>query len=226
LIQADTPWLAPFEAWLPLPLHGLHEALNAHQGRRQFVAATQLPKGEAYESFVARSGCVPTRVNLHDAFNALVWLAEPALKEHLNALQAEAIAEHGVGPQRGPVRDAITLLDEYGAVWPDCPPAIAAAWRQRDWFAMFVTHRALWQHSRPRLVGHALLEQLHTAPRKGLTAHVLLAEPVALAPADWRTRPLFLPLPVLGVPGWWAANADPAFYDDPLVFRPLREVTA
>jgi hypothetical protein len=24
---------------------------------------------------------------------------------------------------------------------------------------------------------------------------------------------------VLGVPGWWAANEAPAFYDDPFVFR-------
>jgi len=32
----------------------------------------------------------------------------------------------------------------------------------------------------------------------------------------------FAPLPVLGIPGWWADNADPAFYDDPAVFRPGR----
>jgi len=29
----------------------------------------------------------------------------------------------------------------------------------------------------------------------------------------------FVPLPVLGVPGWWPANDDLAFYDDPAVFR-------
>ncbi|HMM24565.1 MAG TPA: DUF3025 domain-containing protein [Pseudoxanthomonas mexicana] len=28
------------------------------------------------------------------------------------------------------------------------------------------------------------------------------------------------PLPVLGVPGWWDGNADPAFYADAAVFRP------
>jgi hypothetical protein len=32
----------------------------------------------------------------------------------------------------------------------------------------------------------------------------------------------FVPLPVLGVPGWWAANEAPAFYDDVQVFRPAR----
>ncbi len=30
---------------------------------------------------------------------------------------------------------------------------------------------------------------------------------------------LLLHLPVMGIPGWCAANADPAFYDDPQVFR-------
>ena len=29
-------------------------------------------------------------------------------------------------------------------------------------------------------------------------------------------------LPVLGVPGWWDANASPDFYDDVSVFRPGR----
>ena len=28
------------------------------------------------------------------------------------------------------------------------------------------------------------------------------------------------PLPVLGIPGWWPANADAAFYQDARVFRP------
>ena len=41
--------------------------------------------------------------------------------------------------------------------------------------------------------------------------------------ADLATRALtsrdFAPLPVLGVQGWCAANADAAFYDDPAVFR-------
>jgi Protein of unknown function (DUF3025) len=32
----------------------------------------------------------------------------------------------------------------------------------------------------------------------------------------------FTPLPVLGVPGWWPANEDPAFYADVGVFRPKR----
>jgi len=215
--------LQPLAGCLPLATADAAAALNAlPSAPRRFVPADALPAGEAYEAFIARTGAVPTRHHLHDLFNGLVWCAEPVLKARLNALQAEQINERGVGAVRGPVRDALTLFDENGAVWTDCPAPIAEAWRRRDWRAMFLTHRALWAGvPPPRLVGHALMEQLATAPRKGLCAHVLLGDPLTLTPAQWATKP-FLPLPVLGVPGWWPANADPAFYDDPAVFRPLR----
>ena len=36
---------------------------------------------------------------------------------------------------------------------------------------------------------------------------------------DLLRRKAFAPLPVLGVPGWWAANEDPAFYGQTQVFR-------
>ena len=35
-------------------------------------------------------------------------------------------------------------------------------------------------------------------------------------------RRALLPLPVLGIPRWWVANEDPAFYDDAFVFRAAR----
>lgn len=220
MIDAKAPWLAPLARWLPLPLTGVAAALNAHQPARRFVLQSALPEGDAYEAFIARSNCVPTRDNAHDAFNGLLWLAEPAIKARLNALHAQAIARDGIGARRGALRDALTLFDENGAWWPDCPAPIAAAWRQRDWRAMFVTHRALWARP-PRLFGHALLEQLHAAPRKPLCAHVLLAHPLEITPEDWARKP-FVPLPVLGVPGWWPGNEAPGFYDDPAVFRPLK----
>ena len=36
---------------------------------------------------------------------------------------------------------------------------------------------------------------------------------------DLLRRKAFAPLPVLGVPGWWAANQDPTFYGQTQVFR-------
>jgi Protein of unknown function (DUF3025) len=206
-IDGSQPWLAPLAELGPQPVPV------------RFVAADALPQGEAYEAFIARTGSVPTRDNLHDHFNRLVWRRHPAIKQRLNELQAAEIAACGIGATRGALRDALTLFDENGALWPDAPPALAKALAARDWRALFVVHRALWQHHRFEVFGHALLEQLATAPRKGLTAHVLLADPLALTPAQWAHKP-FLPLPVLGVPGWWPANEDPAFYEDKQVFRP------
>ena len=189
-------------------------------GVPHFVPQSALPAGQAYEAYIHRSHQVPTRDNLHDFFNGLIWLALPALKRRLNALQATEIALRGVGAVRGPVRDALTLFDESGALL-QAPPALLAALRSRDWPALFITHRAAWAEARLVIIGHALLEKLATAPRKALTAQVLLADPLALDAAGWAAKP-FAPLPVLGVPGWWPGNELPDFYDDKTVFRPLR----
>ena len=206
-IDWSRPWLAPLAAASTQPTPVC------------FVAANALPEGEAYEAFIARTGSVPTRDNLHDHFNRLVWHRHPAIRQRLNQLQAVEIAARGVGATRGALRDALTLFDENGALWPDAPAPLAQALAARDWHALFVTHRALWSLHRFEVFGHALLEQLSVAPRKGLTAHVLLSDPLTLSPAQWASKP-FLPLPVLGIPGWWPANEDPAFYEDTQVFRP------
>ena len=133
---------------------------------------------------------------------------------------------------RGPVRNALTVLDENGALL-DAPPAIWHALLARDWLRLFVTLRPLWREARLVLFGHALLEKL-VQPRKTIVAHVYAA-PIAItsiAEADrWLANTLcvdmlarkpFAPLPVLGIPGWCAANEDPAFYGDSQAFRAPR----
>jgi hypothetical protein len=239
-------WNAPWFA--PLAQHGtavslalarglsLHDALGAQPGAAvRFVPQDRLPGGVAYEQYIFDTGQVPTRENLHDFLNALCWLRFPHTKQRLNRLQAAEIATAGVQAVRGPVRDALTLFDE-NAAWLQAPDAIWAALLARDWQALFVTHRPLWAQARLVLFGHALLEKL-VAPYKSITAHVL-REPVPLALGDdlanwdaWLATRLdaptlagkpFTPLPVLGVPGWWAANGYPEFYNDPAVFRPPR----
>jgi hypothetical protein len=236
-IDWSRPWFAPWrqrgEAIAAQAAHGgLLEALNAASdagvcvaaGRVRFVESARQPAGEAYETFVARTACVPTRNNLHDFFNALVWLKLPSWKRRLNELQAEQIAHAGVAGTRGAVRDALTLFDENAALL-QAPPDLIGALRERDWPTLFVARRELWAQARITLFGHALLEKL-TQPRKPITAHVwVLPEsadvsmPELLTPERLAGRP-FLPLPVLGVPGWWPANEDAAFYADAEVFRP------
>jgi hypothetical protein len=247
------PWLAPLcaegdalEAHLhsslrsPVSEGHVAEALNSLPAAAthpiRFVRGDAAPHGEAYEAFIGRTFQVPTRDNLHDLFNGLVWRQFPRSKMRLNALHAQAIGAVGVGAARGPVRDAMTVFDENGALLL-APPAVAAklwgALLARDWHGLLWTHRALWAQAQLVLFGHALMEQL-VSPRKPITAHVWVqpfdvmagVELDAALAADLTAQRLqskpFAPLPVLGVPGWWPANASPGFYDDPWVFRPAR----
>ena len=243
-IDAGRPWLAPLQPELGLALAHwqpgapVADVLNARIDARladphapphapapalacgalRFVPQTALPKAETYEAFIHRSAQVPSRDNVHDFFNGLVWLAQPAIKRRLNELQAAEIARAGIGTTRGPLRDALTLFDENGALL-QAPAELLAALRARDWPSLFISQRARWAEASLLIVGHALLEKLAAAPRKALTAHVLLGDPLRMSEADWAAKP-FAPLPVLGVPGWWPANEEAGFYDDPAVFRP------
>jgi hypothetical protein len=235
------PWLAPYRAMGEAAAHtALCSSVAAalQQSAKPvsaptFVPQLDLPAGQAYEAHIFQTGTVPTRDNLHDFFNGLVWLAFPETKRRLNELQAAEIARNGIASTRGPVRDALTLFDENGAVL-DAPAALWKALAARDWQSLFGTQRALWSESRLIVFGHALLEKL-TTPRKAITAHLLLLPPSsngggpqalddrALArglDADYLAQKPFVPLPVLGVPGWCADNAAADFYDDPKVFRP------
>ncbi len=232
-IDWSAPWLSPYRsigepvtqavaAGLPLI-----EALNRWTDRPpRFVDPSSWPAGEPYEAFIARTGKVPTRSNAHDLFNALMWRAHPRLKAHLNALQVEQIERVGLGAARGVVRDALTLFDE-NAAWLQAPSPVIDALRQRDWTSLFITHRRLWRDARLVLFGHALLEKL-LRPRKAITAHVWVVPLEVADPMGWLAERMtppsladkpWLPLPVLGVPGWWNPNEQSGFYDDVAVFR-------
>ena len=239
------------EAGLAVPDALNHVLRTPPAGMPRFVPAEALPTGEAYEAFIRRTGQVPTRDNLHDCFNGLVWKQFPLTKRRLNQLQSEEIERKGVGSRRGPVRDAITVFDENGALLL-APPVLWDALLARDWHRLLVVERHVWKQAQLVLFGHALMEQL-TSPRKSITAHVLIekfainefsatdlgtritgpgtsssldAVLAARLSAEGLACKPFTPLPVLGVPGWCAANEDPAFYADTQVFRPPRQLNA
>lgn len=227
------PWLLPYLPVARAVLGGAGSVASALEAAREefdcpvnFVEHTALPVGEPYEAFIARTGCVPTRDDPHDLFNGLVWLSFPQTKRRLNALQAGHISRHGVRGARGPVRDALTVFDE-NAAFLQAPQPIVDALRHRDWSMLFLKQRALWRTARFVLFGHALMEKL-LQPRKAITAHVWLVDSVhdasvaASIDAGPMTTRMFLPMPVLGVPGWWRDNEEPNFYDDPEVFRAPR----
>jgi hypothetical protein len=209
-----------------------------------FIEQAELPAGTAYETHIAETGGVPTRRNLHDFFNALVWFAHPRVKTVLNAHQARAIERDGVKGARGVERDFLTLFDENAVLFVCADPALSTALTAFDWGRLFVGERVAWgERCEVRVFGHALLEKL-IAPYKACTGHAWI---VAAPPEYFRwPRPRqdawldrevaasleqgglearrYAPLPVLGVPGFWPDNADPLFYADAAVFRSGRRV--
>lgn len=252
------PWydtVRPAFARAAPPPDGFIDAFNVAarvQGLRngagqpvRFVPQSSLPDGTAYEEFIGATGQVPTRENLHDFFNALVWLTFPHIKRALNTLQAAQIAQAGVGKSRGPARDAATIFDENAALLVVRGDAAGRALvddlRAHRWLDALYDRRAMFGRAAELwLFGHALMEKLVT-PRKAITAHTRVVfvddDYFALAPdarRDWIDREVadvltgdvlaphgFTPLQVLGVPGWWPGQ-DPDFYNDTTVFRPRR----
>lgn len=129
---------------------------------------------------------------------------------------------------------------------------IAQALVHFDWQTCLVKHRIHWHnpnnsnHTKAQvfIFGHALLEQLIN-PYKSLCSHAVI---VNVPPTffglndkqkidfiddflcykmdkflqDGITPKSLHPLPILGVPHFWD-NGDPAFYDDPFVFRSGRK---
>lgn len=228
-VDWHAPWWAPYREQgqaLAAALEAgasVAQALNGAAAGRlpvRFVPQAELPAGQGYEAFIHHSGQVPTRDNLHDLFNGLVWLHWPALKQALNQAHASALAQGGA-LRRGAQRDALTLFDE-NALLLAAPGPLAQALAARDWLRLFGPLRPLWAQARAWAFGHALLEKL-VQPYKAITAHAWLL-PEGATPATW-ALPAALPrtwhpLPVLGIPGWWPANEAPGFYADPQVFRP------
>jgi Protein of unknown function (DUF3025) len=251
---ASIDWSAPW--WQPWRSVGqrvaaqvvagaqVYEALNTEMlGQSvRFAPQSALTEGTAYEAFIYRTLRVPTRENLHDFFNGLAWVVFPHIKRRLNALQAGEIQAHGVQTTRGALRDALTLFDENAALWPvaqGAPTELLDALRQKQWQRACIDLRGHWPAGAPVLFGHALLEKL-VSPYKSVTAHVYIARAATnlivtkeldhlvaqqLGPTSLVPKP-FIALPVLGVPGWWAANSQAQFYDDAQVFRAPREILA
>ena len=222
--------------------------VNARGQRIRFVTADP-GASPGFESRTWLTGEVEVRrIDWHDLLNALVWITYPTAKaaingRHQGALEAEAGAP-GEDGRRSPPRDALTHFDEDGMVVVCSEPELAAllrgfAWKELFWHRRAQVRRAL----RFFPFGHALYHKA-LAPFIGMTGKALLFE-VAPAMLERDTDALraevdrltalhvwnpermlgpreLCPLPVLGVPGWWAANEDAAFYDDAGYFRPGR----
>jgi len=210
-----------------------------------FVSAADLP-GVSYEQHIYQQGEISTRQNnWHDLFNALVWANFPQTKATMNSIHnAEIVAGHTI--KRGPVRDALTLFDECGAVVVSDSEQLLRTLALRNWQELFCEHRSAWPTQlRVFILGHALLEKF-LQPYKSITAQVLLfrcdsgfmqadrtAQRAILdtllakqlqSGQSLRSSSELSPLPLMGIPDWWPGQLqDVNFYQDERVFRPQAE---
>ncbi|WP_337881272.1 DUF3025 domain-containing protein [Rheinheimera sp.] len=203
--------------------------------------------GRYYEDFIFDTRQIPLRANnWHDLFGALIWCLFPATKQQINRLHRTELQAHGQ-KVRSKIRHKLTLLDECGVVLCLTPEqAELAQWlRQHQWQKAFYQQRDLWTQLKPMIFGHANYE-MATRPFIGLTAKLwlleidadrqqefdterysfvdeLLAKQLA-KPEQLLNHQQLSPLPLLGVPGWFAGQ-DLAFYQDTSYFRPKRQQT-
>jgi hypothetical protein len=197
-----------------------------------------------YEKRIAQDGVLVVRhSSWHDLFNVFAWAAWPQAKAALNARHVADIGGT-TSAARSPVRDALTGFDEDGVVVAVTDPNLERFAREFRWPALFWDHRRELQTDfRVFVFGHALAEKL-LAPFVGITGKAIycaverefleldaltqrrcLDERLAdrLIDPDCFVSPReLMPLPVLGLPGWWSGGEVADFYADTSYFRPGR----
>ena len=200
-----------------------------------------------YEPRCYLNGEVQTRAdNWHDLFNALVWLTFPASKAAINSRHFQALQESGSedGSQRGSVRDMATLLDESGVIVVSSNALLLDMLRAFQWKELFWHERNKVREAMGfYILGHGLYEK-SLVPYIGMTGQGLLLQvPEEFFWWTLQARLTYLdeqvagyvnnpdlctstselsPVPILGIPGWTAANNDATYYDNTAYFRPPR----
>lgn len=201
-----------------------------------------------YEPRCYLSGEVQTRENnLHDLFNALVWLVFPQSKAAINARHYRALTEtmSSLESQRGRVRDMATLFDESGVIVATADAELSGLLCDFKWKELFWSRREEVKTEMGFYIfGHGLHEKA-IRPYVGMTGQGLVLQVDAeffgwslsrrMEHLDQRvamylndpskcldTREL-TPVPLLGIPGWSADNEREEYYDNRDYFRPGRQ---
>ena len=242
---AEWPGLADLQAGLD----ALPEPIRMYSGKAlKIVPQDDKPHSfeQHYAPRIYLSGEIQTRTeNWHDFFQYLTWFIFPKSKAVINAIhipRARARIEAGgdIG-RRSPMENMLSLFDEGGAVLVSSDESLLQLVRDFRWKELFWGRRdELAQSFDCVTFGHAMYEKA-LAPYLGMTANTILlhtaadyftwplaerlawidAELAALFTAGERyTQPRDLnPFPILGMPGWDAANAAEGYYDNTHYFR-------
>lgn len=222
-------------------LSGKPLRIVAQDGKPQSFADHYAPR-------IYLTGEIQTRTaNWHDFFQYLTWFIFPRSKAEINALhlpRARQRLESGESGRRTPLENMLSLFDEGGAVIAASDPSLLQLIREFRWKELFWQRRAELAgklHCIP--FGHAVYEKGLT-PYLGMTANTLLLE----VESDYFSLPLskqlqhidsclaaifrdgtrysqpndLQPFPILGMPGWDAANSNDSYYDNTRYFRPGR----
>jgi hypothetical protein len=224
-----------------------HAAFAPYRARENTVASDRCPTFvaplaralsaiEFERRVVERNELVVRPDNLHDLMNALVWRTFPRSKRAISEAHV-ALGVTADGKTRPRRRDVLTLFDEAGIILLSQRDDLRRLHEGHEWHRLFVENRADFiRDVRPILFGHGTLEQLGSNPHRGLTVKALwlpFSPNASLEQLDaWLATKIVdgallsaterrLPLPLLGIPGWFAENEDPRCYDDAEVFRPL-----
>jgi Protein of unknown function (DUF3025) len=149
-----------------------------------------------YEQYIFETRRIPTRNNVHDLFNGLVWLRFPNTKRLLNRLHVSEIEKQQLEKQvirtslqnnRTRLRDKLTLWDEGGLIWLSTRRDLTMMLQAKQWQRLFVENRqAVEQHVRCIIFGHAIYEKLLN-PYLAITAnsHCLWVNEAMLHQVDW-----------------------------------------
>lgn len=237
LETCERPSLARLNAWA----HESGLALPDGRALRFVTAPARRVPALAYERRVAEEAEIATREgNLHDACNALAWLAFPRTKAALNARHVAA-GGAATANRRTRVRDAASLLDESGLLFVCTDADIVEGLRRHRWRETFWERQAeVERGTRAYAIGHGLLVKL-LAPYLALTAKALVVsiDPAALPAGGEGCRQVdaaaaetvaqddfsparLAPLPVIALPGWSMGARSEQVFDNAAVFRPLR----
>lgn len=184
-----------------------------------------------YEAYVARHGVVPTRSrNWHDLLNAMMWGQFPKSKLALNQLQLSDLATQRSRGERTPRQAVATHFDELGLLLISQEVSLLEAIAELRWQdALLQRREEFGRQVRAVVFGHGLLEAMLEPHDRVLGKALLIhGEPdeaqldAGLAATIRRGVPQLAPVPVLGLPGFFAAADSAAFFDNTNYFRTRR----
>jgi hypothetical protein len=199
---------------------------------------------EGYEPRIYLQGELQTRLcSWHDFFNFMVWQTFPNLKAIMNKWQYISLKKRFPHPSnRTHLENLLTQFDEGGMLVLSANVNLTQHLKNHAWKKLFLENRTLVKNKmRFYVIGHAVYEKL-IMPYSTITAGALIFDvekslfekdltgqihwidkhcSKQIDDENWSTTIKKLqPVPIFGIPGWYAENEQEDFYNNTQYFRP------